>query len=87
MGYSLEFVELTNSDKKHTFEIKDVSDKLGPNIDSISVKFDFDINCEGFGIVGYFKTEDGKLMCKMKDGSELNYMDVLIKFKPKEPWD
>lgn len=87
MGYSLEFVELTKSDKQHSFEIKHISDQLAPGKNNIDVKFDFDINCEGFGIMGYSKTEDGKLMCKMYDGSELNFLDVLLKNKPKEDWE
>ncbi len=87
MGYSLEFVELTKSDKKHTFEIKDISDKLGPGKNSDDMLFDFDITCEGLGIKSYSKTEDGKLMCTMFDGSELNFLDVLSNNKPKEVWE
>lgn len=87
MGYSLEFVELTKSDKQHTFEIKDVSDKLGPGKNSSEFTFDFPIDCEGFGVKAYSKTEDGKLMCIMNDDTEMNFLDVLIKFKPKEVWE
>lgn len=87
MGYSLEYVELTKSDKKHTFEIKDISDKLGPGKNNMDETFDFDITCEGFGVMGYSKTEDGKLMCKMFDGSELNFLEVLENNKPKEVWE
>lgn len=79
MGYSLEFVELTKSDKQHTFEIKDISDKLGPGKNSSDLTFDYEINCEGFGIKSYSKTEDGKLMCIMNDDTEINYMDIINK--------
>lgn len=87
MGYSLEFVELTKSDKQHTFEIKDISDKLGPGKDSSNVTFDFDINCDGFGVKSYSKTEDGKLMCVLNDDTEINFLNLLEKFKPKETWE
>lgn len=83
MGYSLEFVELTKSDKQHTFEIKDISDKLGPSKNSSEFTFDFSIECEGFGIKSYSKTEDGKLMCIMNDGTEINFLDVISNNSPK----
>ncbi len=87
MGYSLEFVELTKSDKQHTFEITDISDKLGPNKKSSDVTFDFEINCDGFGIKAYSKTEDGKLMCIMNDDTEFNFLDVIEKYRPKAVWE
>jgi hypothetical protein len=82
MGYSLEFKELTGSDVTSTFEIKDISDKLGPLKVISDIEFDFDIVCEGFGIKSYSKTEDGKLMCLMNDDTEMNYLDVVKKFTP-----
>lgn len=87
MGYSLEFKELTNSDTQHTFEIKDISDKLAPGKSTNEVTIDYDFHCDGFGVKGYIKTEDGKLMCIMDDDTEMNFLDVLIKFKPKETWE
>lgn len=80
MGYSLEFKEITGSDVTSTFEIKDISDKLGPGKASSDVAFDFDIVCEGFGIKAYSKTEDGKLMCVMSDDTEVNYLDIISKY-------
>lgn len=87
MNYSLEFVELTKSDVKHTFEIKDVSDMLAPGKNSSEFTFEHPIQCDGFGVKSYSKTEDGKLMCIMLDDSEMNFLDVLEKFKPKETWE
>ncbi len=87
MGYSLEFVELTKSEKKHTFEIKDVSDKLGPGKHSSEVDFDFPITCDGFGTDSYSKTEEGRLICILNDGTKIEFLNLLYKFKPKDPWD
>ena len=87
MGYSKEFVELTNAEFQPTFEIKDISDKLGPGKHSDEVENLGDIICLGFNTIKYSKTEDGKLMCIMKDGTEKNFLDVLAENKPKLSWE
>jgi hypothetical protein len=65
MAYCLEYVTWTGADVTPTFSVE--YDELLPGNSTI-------LACEGIGFIGTYKNEDGLLMLKMIDESELGYV-------------
>lgn len=67
MMYCEEYKNWVDSTVDATFSIKEASANLSPG------QTNDDVRCDGIGFVGLYKQDDGQLMFKFPNDSELGY--------------
>ena len=67
MKYCKEYKEWVDQSVESTFSIKETSANLRPGDTNDNVK------CDGIGFIGMYKQDDGLLMLKFPNDSELGY--------------